>query len=68
MPLAPISGEVADLLGSEHVGGNLRTIEIDEPIIVHAYHMVTLKNRVLNPIAVKLRNLVFDVLTGGVDW
>jgi len=65
--ISPISGEVADLLGSEHVGGNLRAIEIDDPIIVHAYHMVTLKSRVLNPIAVKLRDLVIDVLTSGIE-
>jgi len=61
--VAPISGEVADLFGPTSIGGNVRVLDINEPIIVHAYHMVTLKNQVLNPIAVKLRNLVLEQLS-----
>ena len=63
--IAPTSREVVDLLAGQGEAGDLATIDLDEPIIVHAYHLISMKNHTLNPLAVKLRDLVFGALSDG---
>lgn len=61
--IAPTSREVVDLLAGREEVSDLATIDLAEPIIVHAYHLISLKNHTLNPLAVKLRDLVFNALS-----
>tara|TARA_R100001129_G_scaffold170956_9_gene140820 strand:- start:922 stop:1848 length:927 start_codon:yes stop_codon:yes gene_type:complete len=62
--IAPTSREVVDLLAGRQDVSELSTIDLDEPIILHAYHLISLKNHTLNPLAIKLRDLVFAALSG----
>ncbi|MBK8456074.1 MAG: LysR family transcriptional regulator [Phyllobacteriaceae bacterium] len=57
--IAPISREVADLIGAGVFGENLAILDLNEPIIVHPYHLITRRNQVISPLAGRLRDLVF---------
>lgn len=63
--IAPISREVAGLLGSEGIGGNLVPLDLEEPVVVNAYHLITRRGETLSPLASSLCELVFAGLSGG---
>jgi len=62
--IAPASREVADMLGPDGIGGSLVSLDMADRIIVNPYHLIALKGQALSPLAIRLRNLVFDGLTG----
>ena len=61
--IAPTSREVADLLASDGTGNGLMACDLKEPIIINPYHLITRRNQSMNPLAVRLRDLVFDALS-----
>lgn len=63
--IAPISREVADLVAPAGVGGGMVAVELDEPVIINPYHLITRRNHALSPLAIRLRDLVFAGLSGG---
>ncbi len=60
--IAPISREVAELIGPGSFGGSVVALEVAEPIIVHPYHLISRKNQIASPLAMRLRELVFKAL------
>ncbi len=62
--IGPISREVADLLGPRGIGSGLTALELEEPIIVNPYHLISRKNQVISPLAQQLRELVAAGLSG----
>lgn len=62
--IGPISLEVADLLGRRGIGSGLTALELEEPIIVNPYHLVSRKNQIISPLALKLRDLVIAAMSG----
>lgn len=62
--IAPITREVADLLLPGEIGGGLTALDMEDQIIVNPYHLITRRNQVLSPLAVQLRDLVFERLMG----
>ncbi|MCB1382990.1 MAG: LysR family transcriptional regulator [Notoacmeibacter sp.] len=63
--IAPVSREVAELFGPAGIGSTLQVISIDDPIIVHPYHLISRRNHVISPLAARLRSLVFAGLSDG---
>jgi len=63
--IAPVSREVADLLAPQGSSGGMVAVELEEPIIVNPYHLITRRNQVLSPLALRLHDLVFAGLTDG---
>lgn len=62
--IGPISREVADLLGPKGIESGLTALELEEPIIVNPYHLISRKNQVMSPLAQQLRELVASGLLG----
>lgn len=56
--VAPIPRQVAALLASNRLSGQLVTVEPNEEIIVSPYYLVSHKNTVISAIASRLRDLV----------
>lgn len=65
--ISPISHEVAELLGRDTFGSKLVTVDLKEPIIIYPYHMISLKNQVMSPLATRLRELVFARISGKME-
>jgi len=63
--IGPVTREVADLVGSEVANRGLRALELDQPIIVNPYHLISRRGPFMSPLAGKLRDLVFDRLSEG---
>lgn len=61
--IAPTSREVADLVAPEGQGGRLAALDLEDPIIINPYHLIALKNHAMSPLAVRLRDLVFEGLS-----
>ncbi len=61
--IAPVSLEVAELLGTSDTGGRLRAFKVRESIIVSPYHLIQRKNQVISPLAQRLRDLVLKALS-----
>ena len=61
--LAPVSREVADLISPDVAGRGLVALTPTEPIVVKPYHLVSLKNQLISPLAARLRDLVFSALS-----
>ncbi|MCM2290739.1 LysR family transcriptional regulator [Allorhizobium sp. BGMRC 0089] len=56
--IAPFSREVADLLCRQAAVSGLVRLDIAQSIIVLPYHMISLKNRQMSTLAVRLQDLV----------
>ena len=56
--IAPMSSEVSDLLCRQTTGAGLTCLNIDRPIIVDPYHLITVKEKRLTPMAGRLRDLL----------
>ena len=65
--IAPITREVADLLGPEGVRAGLVALDPEEPIIINPYHLISRRNQLMSPLAMQLRELVFAGLSGEED-
>ncbi|TWG97320.1 DNA-binding transcriptional LysR family regulator [Mesorhizobium sp. J18] len=61
--IAPISREVADLVAPAGEESRLAALDLEEPIIVNPYHLISLKNQAMSPLAIRLRNLIFEGLS-----
>jgi hypothetical protein len=61
--IAPASREVGDLVASADERSRLAALEPEEPIIVNPYHLITLRNQVMSPLAIRLRDLVYEGLS-----
>jgi len=62
--IAPISREVAGLVSQHVPGRGFVSLELAEPIIVTPYYLISRKDQVLGPLALRLRDLVFERLSG----
>ncbi|MBA5776176.1 LysR family transcriptional regulator [Stappia sp. F7233] len=62
--IGPISREVGELLGPKGIESGLVALELDEPIIVNPYHLISRKNHVMSPLAQHLRELVVATMAG----
>lgn len=60
--IAPVSREVAELLETRVQAQNLVAIDVRQTIVVHPYHLISLKNQLISPLAERLRDLVLDAL------
>ncbi|MCT8998697.1 LysR family transcriptional regulator [Chelativorans intermedius] len=56
--IAPLSREVSDLLGGDDGRPALCVLALRETIVVSPYHLLTLRDRPLSPLAERLRMLV----------
>ena len=69
--IAPASREVTELMGKRGIGSGLAALDLAEPIIVSPYHLISRRNHMLSPLAIRLRELVFRKLSddsaGGDD-
>ncbi|UUP18844.1 LysR family transcriptional regulator [Nitratireductor thuwali] len=63
--IAPLSREVAELLGGNNGGLGLARLPVDTPIVVTPYHLLSLKSRALSPLAARLHALVTTELARG---
>jgi DNA-binding transcriptional LysR family regulator len=61
--IAPISREVADLLGPNGLAGNLVQLDLVDPIIVSPYYLIARKDQVISPLATRLHELVLAALS-----
>ncbi len=61
--VSPVSREVAELFSIKGMNGSLAAIDVEEPIVVNAYHLITRRNQVLSPLAMRLRDYVSDALS-----
>jgi DNA-binding transcriptional LysR family regulator len=61
--IAPISREVADLLGPQIFGGKLDTLDIEQEIVVAPYHVISRRHHMISPLAARLRGFVFSALS-----
>lgn len=61
--IAPASREVAGLVASQDEQTRLVALELEEPIIINPYHLITLRNQVMSPLAIRLRDLVYEGLS-----
>jgi DNA-binding transcriptional LysR family regulator len=60
--IAPISHEVAELLGPSGLAGNLRQLDLVDPIVVNPYYLITRRDQVISPVATRLHELVLAAL------
>jgi DNA-binding transcriptional LysR family regulator len=60
--IGPVVREVAGLLDTGLSGHGLVALEIDEPIIVYPYHLISRRGHLMSPLAIQLRELVFERL------
>ncbi|WP_309083696.1 LysR family transcriptional regulator [Chelativorans sp.] len=60
--IAPLSREVSELLGGNRGGLGLAVLPIREPLVVDAYHLLSLKSRPLSPLAERLKELILQEL------
>lgn len=58
--IAPITREVADLVAPDGADGRFVALDLEEPIIINPYHLISLKTHTLSPLAIRLRDLVFE--------
>lgn len=61
--IAPTSREVADLVAPAGEGGRLAALDLEEPIIINPYHLISLRSQPMSPLANRLRDLVFEGLS-----
>jgi DNA-binding transcriptional LysR family regulator len=62
--IAPVSLEVADLVGAGAIGSSLVALDLARPIVVNPYHVISRQNVPIGPLAVRLRELVVAALAG----
>lgn len=62
--IAPITREVAELLGPNVFGGQALSLDVADEIVINPYHIVSRKNQIVSPLALRLRDLVFAALSG----
>jgi DNA-binding transcriptional LysR family regulator len=60
--IAPVSREVKELLAPQGASSGILGLELEEPIVINPYHVISLKNRVTSPLAVSLRHLVMKAI------
>ncbi len=60
--ISPMSREVAELLAPEISSGRLVMLDLAGPINVSAYHLVTRKDAIPSPLALRLHELVLTSL------
>jgi DNA-binding transcriptional LysR family regulator len=60
--IAPVSREVADLLETRVQAQNLAAIDVKQTIVVHPYHLISLKNQLISPLAERLRDMLLEAL------
>lgn len=62
--VAPVSREVADLLGAS-VGGGLHRLRMDQQTAMPPYYLIRIAGRRISPLAERLLTLVTTAMTGG---
>lgn len=65
--ISPISREVADLFEEGTFRGRLVPLEPREQIIINPYHLIARRDHVMSPLALRLRDLVFEGLSAHQD-
>lgn len=60
--IAPVSQEVAGLLAGPSASHGLVALQLMTPVVIGPYHMVSLRNREMSPLAANLRRLVADFM------
>ena len=61
--IAPVSREVGELLAPDAAGTDLIVLNLEEPIIINPYHVISLRSRIMSPLATQLHGLVINALT-----
>ena len=61
--VAPTTREVAELVATGGEGARFTVLDVETQIIVYPYHLISLKNRAMSPLAQRLRDLVFQGLS-----
>jgi DNA-binding transcriptional LysR family regulator len=56
--IAPITMEVADLLGPNAFGGLARALDVVDEIVIHPYHLISRKGQIMGPLTSRLHDLV----------
>lgn len=59
--ISPVTSEVAELIKRSAIGG-MCSVNCPDPITVEPYHLIQKKEHILNPLALRLRDLVMDAL------
>ncbi|MFK7853214.1 MAG: LysR substrate-binding domain-containing protein [Granulosicoccus sp.] len=59
--ISPVTSEVAELIKRSATGG-MSAVSSPDPITVEPYHLIQKKEHMLNPLALRLRDLVMDAL------
>lgn len=62
--VAPVSLEVADLLGPPGLGADIRPLDTATPIGLAAYHLITRRNQLVSPLAMRLHQLLISAMAG----
>ncbi len=63
--IAPMATEVSELLGNATFGGRVEPLHLEgDDISVVPYHLISRKSHVLNPLASRLHDLVFSLVSG----
>jgi DNA-binding transcriptional LysR family regulator len=63
--IAPLSLEVADLLGPSGLDGRLVLLDIVDPVVVNPYHLIARRDQIISPLATRLHELVLAALKSG---
>ena len=62
--ISPVSSEVADLLRNSDSGG-IRSLMVHQSIIIAPYHLIQKKEKMMSPLASRLRDLIIGALSTG---
>ncbi|MGB5559248.1 MAG: LysR substrate-binding domain-containing protein [Paracoccaceae bacterium] len=62
--ISPVSSEVADLLRNSDSGG-IRSLKVRQSIIISPYHLIQKKEKMMSPLASRLRDLIIGALSTG---
>ncbi len=63
--IAPVATEVSELLGNDTFGGRVAPLHLaGDAISVVPYHLISRKSHIMNPLASRLHDLVFSLVSG----
>ena len=60
----PIADDCGDVQGCKEISGELAVaLDVEEPIVINPYHLISLKSRELSPLALRLRGMVLKEIS-----
>lgn len=61
--VAPVTREVAELVAPSESGDRFVALDLEEPIVINPYHLISLKSRELSRLALRLRDMLMEKIS-----